>query len=271
MTYETDNVAERRIDRALRDDEEIRNKERALLGKVLSSRITKRGGLSKERTRKYPYHRHDLFHLPFLLRYYWPSTPDLWRGVGKSYTSTLARVWNAEYEWDNVVLDPWYVAGIWNSYNLTLIRVWNAEYEWDNVGEIDELFKKGKILPVLGHEIAEEKRLREVAVNELKVCDHVWQKRERETLLIVWVNSGATCEARGGQQSGIDGTFFSKHHDVPQYPTLQRQTPALQRLPYNGKTNLNLSIALWRDSSEERPQYLGTAGNTSTSWLRATQ
>ena len=51
----TDNVTERSIDRSLRDDAEVRNKERALLGKVLASRVTKRGGLSKERTSQYPY------------------------------------------------------------------------------------------------------------------------------------------------------------------------------------------------------------------------
>lgn len=38
------------------------------------------------------------------------------------------------------------------------------------IEEIDKLFQRGKILPVFEHEIAEEKRLREEAVNELNVC-----------------------------------------------------------------------------------------------------
>ena len=42
-----------------------------------------------------------------------------------------------------------------------------------NVEEIEKLFEKGKMLPALGHKIAEEKRLREEAVNELNVSDHV--------------------------------------------------------------------------------------------------
>ena len=48
-------MIERRIDRMLCDAAEVRNKERKLLGKVLSSNVMKRGGLTKERTSKYTY------------------------------------------------------------------------------------------------------------------------------------------------------------------------------------------------------------------------
>ena len=38
----------------LRDEAAERNKERALLGKVLASKVVKRGGLSKTRAGRYP-------------------------------------------------------------------------------------------------------------------------------------------------------------------------------------------------------------------------
>ena len=46
----------RRLDRILCDEAEVRNKERKLLGKVVSSKVIKRGGLSKERNSMYTWY-----------------------------------------------------------------------------------------------------------------------------------------------------------------------------------------------------------------------